>query len=69
MARAMELFWRLNVARLLQEQEGRRRVGWEVGGRWGFQGKPGLSAGVIPGEMLCVVRRAKGQASRRCLDV
>lgn len=34
----MELFWRLNVAKLLQEQEGRRRVGWELGGAGVFRG-------------------------------
>lgn len=46
MARAMELFWRLNVVKLLQEQRGKMAGGQGVGGSWGFRGEPGLSAGI-----------------------
>lgn len=38
-------------------------------GSWGFQGEPGLSAGVFRGEMLCAILRAKGQAPPRYLDL
>lgn len=35
----------------------REGSGWA--GSWGFQGEPGLSAGVIQGEMLCVIHWAR----------
>lgn len=69
MARAMELFWRLNVVKLLQEQRGKTPGGTGAGGSWGFWGEPGLSAGVSRREMLHAGQGLGFSKVFRCLEV
>lgn len=65
----MELFWRLNVVKLLQEQRGKMAGGQGVGGSWGFRGEPGLSAGITRWEMLCAGQGLAFSKVFRCLEV